>query len=305
MRVLHVVASEKWTGAAAVVWDWTQALVGSRRRGAVRVRRGQPLSRRLFRTAGEAPPVAPPRRPRGALGPPPPRRHSRARAVRRGPRAPVARPLPGGAVRPERTAAARPDSPSHRPRPGGIRRPAPSSAVRTPSRSPTARSRAPAGRRALCSSPVVDGALFCARASRRRSSPGSSRFRAELSWPARSARWPPAAATRRRSRPRPRSPGRRSCTSERASARRERRSGRGSRLRGPQPLDGLPGADPAGPLPRDERLSLHGLRIAAGPARDPGSHGLGAARRGAAGAGGRDLVTDGVEGFVAIRTCPG
>jgi len=26
MRVLHVVASEKWTGAAAVVWDWTQAL---------------------------------------------------------------------------------------------------------------------------------------------------------------------------------------------------------------------------------------------------------------------------------------
>lgn len=26
MRILHVVASEKWTGAAAVVWDWTQAL---------------------------------------------------------------------------------------------------------------------------------------------------------------------------------------------------------------------------------------------------------------------------------------
>ena len=26
MRVLHVIASEKWTGAAAVVWDWTQAL---------------------------------------------------------------------------------------------------------------------------------------------------------------------------------------------------------------------------------------------------------------------------------------
>ena len=26
MRVLHIIASEKWTGAAAVVWDWTQAL---------------------------------------------------------------------------------------------------------------------------------------------------------------------------------------------------------------------------------------------------------------------------------------
>jgi hypothetical protein len=27
VRIIHVVASEKWTGAAAVAWDWTEALM--------------------------------------------------------------------------------------------------------------------------------------------------------------------------------------------------------------------------------------------------------------------------------------
>ena len=49
MRVLHVVAGEKWTGIAAVVYDWTRALVeaGVEAQFAFVGARGSPLSRRI------------------------------------------------------------------------------------------------------------------------------------------------------------------------------------------------------------------------------------------------------------------
>jgi len=47
MRVLHVVASEKWTGAAAVVWDWTQALAAAGVEAQFAFVGGRHLARRL------------------------------------------------------------------------------------------------------------------------------------------------------------------------------------------------------------------------------------------------------------------
>ncbi|HEV2063348.1 MAG TPA: glycosyltransferase family 4 protein [Thermoanaerobaculia bacterium] len=47
MRILHVVASEKWTGAAAVVWDWTQALSGAGVEAQFAFVGGSHLARRL------------------------------------------------------------------------------------------------------------------------------------------------------------------------------------------------------------------------------------------------------------------
>ena len=47
MRILHVVASEKWTGAAAVVWDWTQALAAAGAEAQCAFVRGGYLERRL------------------------------------------------------------------------------------------------------------------------------------------------------------------------------------------------------------------------------------------------------------------
>jgi glycosyltransferase involved in cell wall biosynthesis len=47
VRILHVVASEKWTGAAAVVWDWTQALAGAGVEAQFAFVGGSHLARRL------------------------------------------------------------------------------------------------------------------------------------------------------------------------------------------------------------------------------------------------------------------
>ena len=47
MRILHVVASEKWTGAAAVVWDWTQALAAAGVEAQFAFVGGSHLARRL------------------------------------------------------------------------------------------------------------------------------------------------------------------------------------------------------------------------------------------------------------------
>ena len=47
MRILHVVAGEKWTGAAAVVYDWTKALVESGVEVQFAFVGGSPLARRL------------------------------------------------------------------------------------------------------------------------------------------------------------------------------------------------------------------------------------------------------------------
>jgi glycosyltransferase involved in cell wall biosynthesis len=48
MRILHIVASEKWTGAAAVVWDWTQALGAAGVEVQLACVAESPLSRRLL-----------------------------------------------------------------------------------------------------------------------------------------------------------------------------------------------------------------------------------------------------------------
>jgi glycosyltransferase involved in cell wall biosynthesis len=64
MRVLHVVASEKWTGAAAVVWDWTQALSATGVEAQCAFVADSPLSRRLL-PDGRARPLL--SRPHGAL----------------------------------------------------------------------------------------------------------------------------------------------------------------------------------------------------------------------------------------------
>jgi len=64
MRVLHVVASEKWTGAAAVVWDWTQALAASGVEAQLAFVGDSHLSRRLL-PDGRARPIL--SRPHGAL----------------------------------------------------------------------------------------------------------------------------------------------------------------------------------------------------------------------------------------------
>jgi glycosyltransferase involved in cell wall biosynthesis len=47
VRILHVVASEKWTGAAAVVWDWAQALAGAGVEAQFAFVGGSHLARRL------------------------------------------------------------------------------------------------------------------------------------------------------------------------------------------------------------------------------------------------------------------
>jgi glycosyltransferase involved in cell wall biosynthesis len=47
VRILHVVASEKWTGAAAVVWDWTQALSAAGVEAQLAFVGGSHLARRL------------------------------------------------------------------------------------------------------------------------------------------------------------------------------------------------------------------------------------------------------------------
>lgn len=65
MRILHVVASEKWTGAAAVVWDWTRALASSGVEAQFAFVADGPLARRLL-PAGSARPLL--SRPHGALG---------------------------------------------------------------------------------------------------------------------------------------------------------------------------------------------------------------------------------------------
>src|SRR5215470_7202593 len=48
MRVLHLVASEKWTGAAAVAWDWTQALSAAGVEAQCAFVANSPLARRLL-----------------------------------------------------------------------------------------------------------------------------------------------------------------------------------------------------------------------------------------------------------------
>lgn len=55
MRILHVVASEKWTGAAAVVWEWTQALVAAGIEAQFAFVAGSPLARRLGPMGGARP----------------------------------------------------------------------------------------------------------------------------------------------------------------------------------------------------------------------------------------------------------
>jgi glycosyltransferase involved in cell wall biosynthesis len=64
MRVLHVVASEKWTGAAAVVWDWTRALSAAGVEAQCAFVADSPLSRRLL-PDGRARPLL--SRPHGAF----------------------------------------------------------------------------------------------------------------------------------------------------------------------------------------------------------------------------------------------
>jgi glycosyltransferase involved in cell wall biosynthesis len=56
VRILHVVASEKWTGAAAVVWDWTEALAGAGVEAQFAFVAKSPLARRLA-SAGRARPL--------------------------------------------------------------------------------------------------------------------------------------------------------------------------------------------------------------------------------------------------------
>jgi glycosyltransferase involved in cell wall biosynthesis len=48
VRILHIVASGKWTGAAAVVWDWTEALAGAGVEAQLAFVADSPLSRRLL-----------------------------------------------------------------------------------------------------------------------------------------------------------------------------------------------------------------------------------------------------------------
>lgn len=56
MRILHIVASEKWTGAAAVVWDWTQALSAAGVEAQFAFVADSPLARRLL-SEGSARPL--------------------------------------------------------------------------------------------------------------------------------------------------------------------------------------------------------------------------------------------------------
>lgn len=58
MRVLHLVASEKWTGAAAVVWDWTRALVAAGVEAQFAFVGGGHLARRLEPLGGARPLLA-------------------------------------------------------------------------------------------------------------------------------------------------------------------------------------------------------------------------------------------------------
>ena len=48
MRILHVVAGEKWTGVAAVVFDWTRALVDAGVEAQFAFVGKSPLARRIL-----------------------------------------------------------------------------------------------------------------------------------------------------------------------------------------------------------------------------------------------------------------
>ncbi|HZI64935.1 MAG TPA: hypothetical protein VFF17_00080, partial [Thermoanaerobaculia bacterium] len=61
MRILHLVAGEKWTGAAAVVFDQTAALVAAGIEAQFGFVRDSPLAARLFPIGWARPLLSPAR----------------------------------------------------------------------------------------------------------------------------------------------------------------------------------------------------------------------------------------------------